>query len=67
MQAKAHMNLTHTRLRKILLQLARQRLFLEQRFGIVVAPQELIPENFVSVDAIGAYLRARQQVEGVQV
>ncbi len=36
-------------------------LFLEQQFGIVVAPEELIPENFETVEAICAYLRAQQQ------
>jgi len=37
-------------------------LFLEERFGIVVAPDELIPENFETVEAICAYLRVQQQV-----
>ena len=36
-------------------------LFLEQQFSIVVAPEELIPENFETVEAICAYLRAQQQ------
>jgi acyl carrier protein len=35
-------------------------LFLEQQFGVVVAPEDLIPENFGTVDAICAYLRALQ-------
>jgi acyl carrier protein len=36
-------------------------LFLEQQFGIVVAPEELIPENFETIEAMCAYLRAQQQ------
>ena len=40
-------------------------LFLEEQFGIVVAPEDLIPENFETVDAICAYLRALQQLQGV--
>ncbi len=39
-------------------------LFLEQQFGIVVAPEELIPENFETVEAICAYLRAQQERQG---
>jgi acyl carrier protein len=38
---------------------------LEEQFGIVVAPEDLIPENFETVDAICAYLRALQQLQGV--
>ena len=36
-------------------------LFLEQQFGIVVAPEELIPENFETVEAICTYLHIQQQ------
>lgn len=42
-------------------------LFLEQQFGIVVAPEELIPENFETVDAICAYIRTQQRVQRAQV
>jgi acyl carrier protein len=38
-------------------------LFLEERFGIVVAAEELIPENFETVEAICAYLRVQQQAQ----
>ena len=41
-------------------------LFLEEQFGIVVAAEDLIPEHFETVDAICTYLRAQQQVQGVQ-
>ena len=41
-------------------------LFLEEQFGVVVAPEDLIPEHFETVDANCAYLRAQQQVQGVQ-
>ena len=41
-------------------------LFLEQRFGIVVDPEDVIPENFATVDAICAYVRARQRAKGRQ-
>ena len=40
-------------------------LFLEQQFGVVVAAEDLIPDNFENVDAICAYLRAQQQVQQV--
>jgi acyl carrier protein len=33
--------------------------FLRERFGVTVEDADLIPENFDSVDAICAYLRAR--------
>ena len=42
-------------------------LFLEQQFGIVVAPEELIPENFETVEAICAYIRTQQRVQRAQV
>jgi acyl carrier protein len=34
--------------------------FLEDRFGITMSDAELVPENFASVNAICAYLRARE-------
>jgi acyl carrier protein len=40
-------------------------LFLEEEFGVVVDPKDLVPEHFETVDAICAYLRLRQQ-EGVR-
>jgi acyl carrier protein len=49
------------------LALLKLTLFVEERFGVVVAPEELIPENFATVDAICAYLRAWRQVQGAQV
>jgi acyl carrier protein len=36
-------------------------LFLEQQFGVVVAPEELIPDNFGTIDTICGYLRDKQQ------
>ncbi len=42
-------------------------LFLAQQFGIVVAPEELIPENFETVDAICAYIRTQQWMQRAQV
>jgi acyl carrier protein len=38
-------------------------LFLEVQFGFEVAPDELIPENFESVDAICAYVRSQQHAQ----
>ena len=35
--------------------------FLEEQFGIAVNPEELIPENFETIDAICKYLRVQQQ------
>jgi acyl carrier protein len=37
--------------------------FLEERFGITVGDQDLLPENFASVSTICAYLRAREPEE----
>jgi acyl carrier protein len=34
--------------------------FLEERFGITVGDQDLLPENFASVNTICAYLRTRE-------
>jgi acyl carrier protein len=42
------------------LSLLRLVVFLEERFGITVGDAELLPENFASVNAICAYLRARE-------
>lgn len=41
------------------LSLLRLVLFIQQRFGIAVDDVDLVPENFDTVDAIGAYLRTR--------
>jgi acyl carrier protein len=41
-------------------------LFLEEQFGVVVDPADLIAEHFQTVDAICAYLRKQQLVQGVQ-
>jgi acyl carrier protein len=41
------------------LSLLRLVLFVQDRFGIVVADVDLVPEDFASVDAICAYLRSR--------
>ena len=42
------------------LSLLRIVVFLEERFGITMGDADLLPENFVSVNAICAYLRARE-------
>jgi len=42
------------------LSLVRLVVFLEERFGITIGDTELLPENFASVNAICAYLRARE-------
>jgi acyl carrier protein len=42
------------------LALLRMVVFLEERFGITVGDADLLPENFASVNAICAYIRARQ-------
>lgn len=34
--------------------------FLERQFGVVVRQKELVRENFMTIDAICAYLRAKQ-------
>ena len=41
-------------------------LFLEEQFGVVVEPEDLIPEHFGTVEAICTYLRAQRQEQGVQ-
>jgi acyl carrier protein len=38
-------------------------LFLEEEFGIIVDPEDVIPEHFETVDTICAYLRTRQGVK----
>lgn len=42
------------------LSLLRLVVFLQERFQITVDETDLLPENFDSVDAICAYLRARE-------
>ena len=42
------------------LSLLRLVVFLEERFGITMGDSDLLPENFASVNAICAYLRARE-------
>ena len=39
--------------------------FLEERFGVTVGDSDLLPQNFASVRAICAYLRARESVAAV--
>jgi acyl carrier protein len=41
------------------LSLLRLVLFIQERLGIAVDDTDLVPENFDSVDAIGAYLRSQ--------
>jgi len=35
-------------------------LFMEQKFGVVVPAEELIPDNFKTIDAICTYLRTKK-------
>ena len=42
------------------LSMLRLAVFLRERFGVTVEDADLVPENFDSVDAICAYLRARE-------
>ena len=42
------------------LSLVKLVLFLEQQFGIVVPPEELLPKNFMTIDAICTYLQSKQ-------
>ena len=42
------------------LSLVRLVVFLEERFEITMGDADLLPENFASVNAICAYLRARE-------
>lgn len=41
-------------------------LFLEKQFGAAVNPEDLIPENFETVETICAFLHAQHQVQAVQ-
>ncbi len=41
------------------LSLLKLALFLDEAFGITVAPEDLTLDNFASVQAIGAYVEAR--------
>ena len=43
------------------LSLLKLSLFLEQKFGFAVGVEELVPENFKSIDAICAYVRSKQK------
>jgi acyl carrier protein len=45
------------------LSLLRLVVFLEERFGITMDDGDLLPENFASVNAICAYLRAHEPGE----
>jgi acyl carrier protein len=45
------------------LSLLRLVVFLEERFGITMGDADLLPENFASVNAICAYLRARESAK----
>jgi acyl carrier protein len=42
------------------LNLLRLVVFLEERFGIAVGDADLLPDNFGSINAICAYIRARE-------
>jgi acyl carrier protein len=42
------------------LSLLRMVVFSEERFGITADEEDLLPQNFAGVDAICAYLRARE-------
>lgn len=35
-------------------------LFLEQQFGVVVPAEELVPENFKTIDAMCSYLQSKR-------
>jgi acyl carrier protein len=43
------------------LSLVRLVVFLEEKFQVTIGEADLIPENFDTVDAICAYLRAQEQ------
>ena len=45
------------------LSMLRLAVFLRERFGVTVEDADLVPENFDSVDAVCAYLRARDGKE----
>jgi acyl carrier protein len=38
-------------------------MFLEQTFHVAVTPADIVPENFATIDAICAYVRAQQQAQ----
>ncbi len=40
--------------------------FLEQEFGVLVSDEELMPENFQSLDAVAAFVRSKQLEAGRQ-
>jgi acyl carrier protein len=40
-------------------------LFMEEQFSITVVPEDLIPANFETVDAICAFLRNQQRLQEV--
>jgi acyl carrier protein len=42
------------------LSLVKLVLFLEKQFHVVVRPEELLPKNFHTIDAICTYLRSKQ-------
>jgi acyl carrier protein len=44
--------------------LLRLVIFIQERFGITVDDEDLVPEHFDSVDAICAYLRSQAGVSG---
>lgn len=41
-------------------------LFLEKQFSITVAPEDLIPEYFETVEAICMYLQTHHRLQGAQ-
>lgn len=41
-------------------------LFFDEQFGIVVSSEDVIPEHFETIKGVCTYLRAQQQVQGVQ-
>ncbi len=46
------------------LSLLKLSLFLEERFGVTVAAEDLTPDNFATVDTISEYLQQRLQEHG---
>ena len=40
--------------------------FLEQEFGVLVSDEELMPENFQSLNAVAAFVRSKQLEAGRQ-
>ena len=41
-------------------------IFVEEQFGVVVSPDDFIPENFQTVNTICTFIRTLQQAQGVQ-